>query len=57
MTQEWLLVSKKDLKTLGIPYRLAHIALLEAVGKLPKRVQLGPLSRRLALRRCGSLCG
>lgn len=37
------LVSKKELKTIfGIPYTSAHIARLEASGKFPKRVQLGP---------------
>jgi len=41
MQLERQLVSKKDLKTLGIPYSFAHIARLEAAGKFPKRVQLG----------------
>jgi len=37
------LVSKKELKTLcGIPYTPQHIGRLEAAGKFPKRVQLGP---------------
>ncbi len=37
------LVTKKELKTLcGIPYTPQHIARLEAAGKFPKRVQLGP---------------
>jgi prophage regulatory protein len=37
-----LLVSKKELKTLGIPYSFQHIARLEKAGQFPKRVQLGP---------------
>lgn len=37
------LVSKKELKSLcGIPYTPQHIARLEAAGKFPKRVNLGP---------------
>jgi len=37
------LVSKKELRTVcGIPYTPQHIARLEAAGKFPKRVQLGP---------------
>ena len=36
-----LLVSKKDLRTLGIPYSFAHIARLEAAGLFPKRIRLG----------------
>jgi prophage regulatory protein len=37
------LVNKKELKTVcGIPYTPQHIARLEAAGKFPKRVQLGP---------------
>lgn len=36
-----LLVSKKELKTLGIPYSFQHIARLEKAGQFPKRVQLG----------------
>ena len=36
-----LLVSKKELKTLGIPYSFQHIARLEKAGSFPKRVQLG----------------
>ncbi len=36
-------VTKKELKSLfGVPYSLAHIARLEAAGKFPKRVVLGP---------------
>lgn len=36
-------VSKKELKTVcGIPYSPQHIARLEAAGKFPKRIQLGP---------------
>lgn len=38
---ERLLVSKKDLKALGVPYSAAHIARLEKEGKFPKRIQLG----------------
>ena len=41
MQIERLLVSKKDLHTLGIPYSFAHIARLEAVGQFPKRIRLG----------------
>lgn len=41
MDLERLLVSKKDLKTIGIPYSDAHIARLEAAGQFPKRIQLG----------------
>ena len=36
------LVSKKELKTLGIPYSFQHIARLEKAGQFPQRVQLGP---------------
>jgi prophage regulatory protein len=36
-----LLVSKKELKTLGIPYSFAHIARLEKAGQFPRRIQLG----------------
>jgi len=36
-----LLISKKELKTIGIPYSFQHIARLEKVGKFPKRIQLG----------------
>ena len=37
------LVSKKELKTVcGIPYTPQHIGRLEAAGKFPKRVRLGP---------------
>lgn len=37
------LVSKKELRTVcGIPYTPQHIARLEAAGKFPKRVKLGP---------------
>ena len=37
------LVSKKELRTVcGIPYTPQHIARLEAAGKFPKRVNLGP---------------
>jgi prophage regulatory protein len=36
-------VSKKELKSVcGIPYSPQHIARLEAAGKFPKRIQLGP---------------
>lgn len=41
MQLERLLVSKKDLKALGIPYSFQHIARLEKAGKFPRRVQLG----------------
>lgn len=37
------LVSKKELRTVcGIPYTPQHIGRLEAAGKFPKRVRLGP---------------
>ena len=36
-----LLVSKKELKTLGIPYSPQHIARLEKAGQFPQRIQLG----------------
>lgn len=37
------LVTKKELKTVcGIPYTPQHIGRLEAAGKFPKRVRLGP---------------
>jgi len=37
------LVSKKELKTvMGVPYSPQHIARLEAVGRFPKRIRLGP---------------
>ncbi|CAA7616962.1 AlpA family transcriptional regulator [Magnetospirillum sp. SS-4] len=37
------LVSKKELKSVcGIPYTPQHIGRLEAAGKFPKRVNLGP---------------
>ena len=35
------LVSKKELKTIGIPYSFQHIARLEKAGQFPQRVQLG----------------
>ncbi|PWT80588.1 MAG: AlpA family transcriptional regulator [Acidobacteria bacterium] len=35
------LVSKKELKTLGIPYSFQHIARLEKAGKFPHRIMLG----------------
>ena len=41
MQIERLLVSKKDLRALGIPYSFAHIARLEAAGRFPKRIRLG----------------
>ena len=41
MQLERLLVSKKDLRALGIPYSFAHIARLEAAGRFPKRIRLG----------------
>ena len=36
-----LLISKKELKTIGIPYSPQHIARLEKAGQFPKRVTLG----------------
>jgi prophage regulatory protein len=41
MSNERLLVSKKDLKALGIPYCAQHIARLEAAGLFPQRIKLG----------------
>ena len=41
MQLDRLLVSKKELKALGIPYSFQHIARLEKAGQFPKRVQLG----------------
>ena len=41
MQLERQLVSKKELKQLGIPYSFQHIARLEKAGLFPKRVQLG----------------
>ena len=41
MQIERLLVSKKELKTLGIPYSPQHIARLEKAGQFPQRVKLG----------------
>jgi prophage regulatory protein len=40
MQLERLLVCKKELKQLGIPYSFQHIARLEKQGDFPKRVQL-----------------
>lgn len=44
MTQfENRLVSKKELRTVcGIPYTPQHIARLEAAGRFPLRIKLGP---------------
>ena len=36
-----LLVSKKELKALGVPYSFQHIARLEKAGLFPKRIILG----------------
>ncbi len=41
MQLERLLISKKELKQLGIPYSPQHIARLERGGLFPKRIQLG----------------
>ncbi len=41
MTIQRLLVTKKDLKALRIPYSFAHIARLESKGLFPTRVKLG----------------
>lgn len=41
MQPERLLVSKKEFKTIGIPYSFQHIARLERAGQFPKRIQLG----------------
>lgn len=38
-----LLVSQKELKTLlGIPWSPCHLARMEAAGKFPRRLKLGP---------------
>jgi prophage regulatory protein len=41
MRIERLLVSKKELKALGIPYSPQHIARLEKAGEFPQRIVLG----------------
>src|SRR5665213_1867327 len=41
MQIERLLVSKKERKTIGIPYSFQHIARLEKANKFPKRISLG----------------
>jgi len=41
MQIERLLVSKKELKTIGIPYSPQHIARLEKAKRFPLRIQLG----------------
>jgi prophage regulatory protein len=41
MQIERLLVSKKELKTIGIPYSPQHIARLEKAKQFPKRIELG----------------
>jgi prophage regulatory protein len=41
MQIERLLVSKKELKALGIPYSFQHIARLEKAGLFPQRIILG----------------
>ena len=41
MQPKKLLVSKKELKALGIPYSFQHIARLEKAGQFPIRVRLG----------------
>jgi predicted DNA-binding transcriptional regulator AlpA len=40
-----LLLTRKDLKSLGIPYSNAHLLRLEAVGKFCKRLRLSPRGR------------
>lgn len=65
MQLERLLVSKKELKALGIPYSFQHIARLEKAGQFPRRIQLGAcrvawkyeevrdwVAERIALRDC-----
>lgn len=42
MQLDRLLVSKKELKALGVPYCPQHITRLEKDGLFPKRIQLGP---------------
>jgi prophage regulatory protein len=41
MQIERLLVSKKELKTIGIPYSPQHIARLERAKQFPQRIVLG----------------
>jgi prophage regulatory protein len=41
MQIERLLVSKKELKTIGIPYSPQHIARLEKAKQFPQRIALG----------------
>ena len=41
MQLERQLITKKELRQLGIPYSFQHIARLEHSGKFPRRVQLG----------------
>jgi len=41
MQIERLLVSKKELKTIGIPYSPQHIARLEKARLFPQRITLG----------------
>ena len=41
MQIERLLVSKKELKALGIPYSPQHIARLEKAKQFPERIALG----------------
>ncbi len=41
MQLDRMLVSKKELKSLGIPYSFQHIARLEKAGKFPHRIMLG----------------
>ena len=41
MQIERLLVSKKELKTIGIPYSPQHIARLEKAKQFPQRITLG----------------
>jgi prophage regulatory protein len=36
------LVSYDDLKQMGIPFTRRHLARLEAAGKFPRHVKLGP---------------
>ena len=49
MQIERLLVSKKELKTIGIPYSPQHIARLEKAKRFPQRITAWPVPGRLVL--------
>jgi prophage regulatory protein len=41
MTLERLLVSRKQLRELGVPYSFQHLDRLERAGEFPRRIKLG----------------